>query len=565
MRSLVFVLTLHLSGGLAVAHSRDYKAELREFNSSRCTSIHGPIEFQLETIYYPPVFVEHTVPYVRPKRISDPTFRGKPRSRQEVWFRNFNTGTLNSNFEQIRTLMRLLNSVILQYMNACTPVILYDHYVENQEGDLLKRLFQDFPTTYIHGKINQNYTLDHPELLNPPDSKCRSYILFLADALKTRQVIGPQIDNKVIVVPRSTQWKLQEFLTSPLSRDIINLLVIGESYSSDQTKIQPYVLYTHKLYTDGLGSNQPILLTSWMRDKFTRPQVNLFPTKFSAGFAGHRFSVVAANQPPYVFKRVSLDGVGNINIKWDGLEIRVLRALAKMMNFTINIVEPKNTYLGSGDAVADMMLKKQGDIGLAGMYVTSDRNYGMAMSVAHTTDCAAFISLTSKALPRFRAIMGPFQWPVWLCLTSIYLLAIFPLAFSDQLSLRHLIGNYTEIENMFWYVFGTFTNSLTFSGQYSWSTSKKTSTRLLIGWYWIFTIIITACYTGSIIAFVTIPVFPDTVDTVDQLLRGLFRVGTLGKRVCVYQELGKEICIFKIVAAGNGGSSTRHTSPPRSS
>lgn len=84
---------------------------------------------------------------------------------------------------------------------------------------------------------------------------------------------------------------------------------------------------------------------------------------------------------------------------------------------------------------------------------------------------------------RYRAILGPFQWPVWLALTLVYLMAIFPLAFSDKLSLRHLIGNWTEIENMFWYVFGTFTNSLTFTGENSWSNTKKTSTRMLIGEY----------------------------------------------------------------------------------
>lgn len=43
-----------------------------------------------------------------------------------------------------------------------------------------------------------------------------------------------------------------------------------------------------------------------------------------------------------------------------------------------------------------------------------------------------------------------------------------------------------------------------------------------------FTIIITACYTGSIIAFVTLPVFPETVDTVKQLLNGRYQIGTLG-------------------------------------
>lgn len=125
--------------------------------------------------------------------------------------------------------------------------------------------------------------------------------------------------------------------------------------------------------------------------------------------------------------------------------------------------------------------------------------------------------------------MGPFRWEVWLCLIIIYLVAIFPLAFSDRLSLKHLWGNAGEIENMFWYVFGTFTNSLTFSGEFSWSNTKKTSTRMLIGWYWVFTIIITACYTGSIIAFVTLPVQPETIDTLDQLRDAFFRIGTYGK------------------------------------
>lgn len=63
------------------------------------------------------------------------------------------------------------------------------------------------------------------------------------------------------------------------------------------------VLYTHQLYIDGLGSNRPVLLTSWMKGRLSRPHIDLFPKKFVDGFAGHRFSVAAAEQPPYVFKK----------------------------------------------------------------------------------------------------------------------------------------------------------------------------------------------------------------------------------------------------------------------
>lgn len=44
-----------------------------------------------------------------------------------------------------------------------------------------------------------------------------------------------------------------------------------------------------------------------------------------------------------------------------------------------------------------------------------------------------------------------------------------------------------------------------------------------------FTIIITACYTGSIIAFVTLPIYSETVDTIEQLRNGFYRIGTLDR------------------------------------
>lgn len=82
---------------------------------------------------------------------------------------------------------------------------------------------------------------------------------------------------------------------------------------------------------------------------------------------------------------------------------------------------------------------------------------------------------------RYRAILGPFHWHVWVALTFTYLFGMLPLAFSDKHTLRHLINNSGEIENMFWYVFGTFTNCFTFLGKNSWSKTTKITTRLLIG------------------------------------------------------------------------------------
>lgn len=74
------------------------------------------------------------------------------------------------------------------------------------------------------------------------------------------------------------------------------------------------MLYTHKLYTDGLGSNSPRVLTSWVKGKLSRPKVNLFPRKFHMGFSSHRFMVAAIEQPPFVLKALSTDTTGNTAI-----------------------------------------------------------------------------------------------------------------------------------------------------------------------------------------------------------------------------------------------------------
>lgn len=51
--------------------------------------------------------------------------------------------------------------------------------------------------------------------------------------------------------------------------------------------------------------------------------------------------VTAIHQPPYVMKKLSTDGVGNINIAWDGVEIRLLRIIGQRLNFSYEVLEPK--------------------------------------------------------------------------------------------------------------------------------------------------------------------------------------------------------------------------------
>jgi hypothetical protein len=256
------------------------------------------------------------------------------------------------------------------------------------------------PTTYIFGKIQVNHTEDQALLKNITLTTCRSYILFLSDIFQTRNIIGTQLQNRIIIVPLASQWVIEEFLSSHHSRYLINLLLIVKSYSSDTSKEHPYVLYTHDLYTDGLGSSKPKVLTTWIKGRQSRPHVNLFPKKITRGFAGHRLIVVLAHQPPFVFKKVYTDSFGNIRVVWDGLEYRILKKLAESLNFTVNLVEPSDMKLGASELVINVVRNQMADIGIAGIYGTSERYVDLEMSVPHTSECTRFITLESKSLPR---------------------------------------------------------------------------------------------------------------------------------------------------------------------
>lgn len=86
-----------------------------------------------------------------------------------------------------------------------------------------------------------------------------------------------------------------------IKSDYIQLKTIYSPYIFF-TKEAPFILYTHKLYTDGLGASQPVVIASWSHGKYSR-DVNLFPPKMTEGYAGHRFVVAAAHRPPFVFRR----------------------------------------------------------------------------------------------------------------------------------------------------------------------------------------------------------------------------------------------------------------------
>ncbi|XP_052739428.1 ionotropic receptor 21a-like [Bicyclus anynana] len=172
------------------------------------------------------------------KRLVDPVFHGHPKTKEEVWHENF----LNESkiFDQNPSLIKLIHNITLTYLSECTTVILYDDQIKSHESQLFQELFESFPVTFVHGYIDENDRVQEPRLLQA-NQECLHFILFLTDVQKSGKVLGKQSESKVIVVARSSQWAVQEFLSGPVSRFFINLLVIGQSFIDDVHLVRAFI------------------------------------------------------------------------------------------------------------------------------------------------------------------------------------------------------------------------------------------------------------------------------------------------------------------------------------
>jgi hypothetical protein len=120
----------------------------------------------------------------------------------------------------IPPVIRLINYIAERYLYHCISVILYDDFYETQ-FHLLRALFSTYPLTYAHGKVGRQ------ELTDPPDMRCTDFLLLVRDLKTTQAVVGDQSVSRVIVVSQASTWRIREFLSSRLSQNLVNLLVIG--------------------------------------------------------------------------------------------------------------------------------------------------------------------------------------------------------------------------------------------------------------------------------------------------------------------------------------------------
>ncbi|XP_033231971.1 ionotropic receptor 21a [Belonocnema kinseyi] len=416
------------------------------------------------------------------------------------------------------SLVKLLLYIKQNYFEEHPIVVIYDSNFEKHQPIEFKCFMDIFSSSFVQESFDFSFSEKSRAHLR---DKIYNYIIFVEKVDSIKHLMKPDVKSKIVLITADTSWTIRDFLKSQLSRFYAHLLIVTQTLSR---RVDSYLLFTHKLYVDGSGASEPILLTSWKSNSLTRPQNNLFPEKLSQGFKGHRLLVSTAHKPPFTMRRKIL---GTDNTEWNGIDIEVLRLLGNNLDFIAEFRHPMSSMYSETEAVINDISKADAPAAVGGIYQTADLLSHFDAPFAHVEDCASFISLTSTALPKYKAVMGPFQESVWLLLSAAYFIAIIPMTMNSHYSLASLIKRPGRLNHMFWFVFSTFTNSFSVKNPLLSSGLGKNSTSILIGIYWVFTIIITASYTGSIIAFITLPVYPPLLESSSQFSTYRYRIGTL--------------------------------------
>ncbi|KAG5893862.1 hypothetical protein JTB14_005471 [Gonioctena quinquepunctata] len=111
-----------------------------------------------------------------------------------------------------------------------------------------------------------------------------------------------------------------------------------------------------------------------------------------------------------------------------GLDHNVLEALAKRMNFTLEIDDEKDIYFGNvnkdGSASGSLGKVVRGEVEMSGnsRFVDDPGTSKYQYTISISTDDLCIVVPKSQAMPRWIAIFGCFQWQVWLGILGIQLL-----------------------------------------------------------------------------------------------------------------------------------------------
>ncbi|KAI1900231.1 hypothetical protein AGOR_G00047870 [Albula goreensis] len=239
--------------------------------------------------------------------------------------------------------------------------------------------------------------------------------------------------------------------------------------------------------------------------------------KLENNMRGVVLRVVTVLEEPFVM--VSENVLGKPK-KYQGFSIDVLDALSNYLGFKYEIyVAPDHKYGsqqpdGVWNGLIGELVFKRADVGLSALTITPERESVVDFTTRYMDYSVGVLLRKAERTVDMFACLAPFDLSLWACIAGTVLLVgilVYLLNWLNPPRLPMGSVSSTTLYNSMWFVYGSFVQQ---GGEVPYTTL---ATRMMMGVWWLFALIVISSYTANLAAFLTITRIENSIQSLQDL------------------------------------------------
>ncbi|XP_043967408.1 glutamate receptor ionotropic, delta-2 isoform X1 [Gambusia affinis] len=239
--------------------------------------------------------------------------------------------------------------------------------------------------------------------------------------------------------------------------------------------------------------------------------------KLENNMRGVVLRVVTVLEEPFVM--VSENVLGKPK-KYQGFSIDVLDALSNYLGFKYEIyVAPDHKYGslqsdGQWNGLMGELVLKRADVGLSALTITPERESVVDFTTRYMDYSVGVLLRKAERTVDMFACLAPFDLSLWACIAGTVLLIgilVYLLNWLNPPRLPMGSVSSTTLYNSMWFVYGSFVQQ---GGEVPYTTL---ATRMMMGFWWMFALIVISSYTANLAAFLTISRIENSIQSLQDL------------------------------------------------
>ncbi|XP_017566057.1 glutamate receptor ionotropic, delta-1 isoform X1 [Pygocentrus nattereri] len=252
---------------------------------------------------------------------------------------------------------------------------------------------------------------------------------------------------------------------------------------------------------------------------------SLKESRIENGMQGVTVKVVTLLEDPFVMVAENILGQPK---KYKGFSIDVLDALAKILGFKYDIYQVADSKYGSQlpngswNGMIGELINKRADLAVSAITITPERENVVDFSKRYLDYSVGILMRKPEEKINIFSLFAPFDLAVWACIAAaipVVGVLIFLLTRMQSLRSQNPPGPHqppsmsSSLHSAIWIVYGAFMQQ---GGD---SVVGSVALRIVMGSWWLFTLIVCSSYTANLAAYLTVSRMDNTIRTFQDLAR----------------------------------------------